>query len=107
MAGFCCAGPFPHLVRGGRRQLFYETTNGQITVVDYAVQDNTFIRLKTGRWSEKRIYPTGRQKNLDISHDGKRFVVFPLKEWAEAEEQTRLHITFLLNFGDYLKRTIP
>jgi hypothetical protein len=76
-------------------------------VVDYAVRNNTFIPFQPRLWSEKRIYPTGPQKNLDITLDGKRFVVFPLKEGAEAEEQRPLHITFLLNFGDYLKRTIP
>jgi len=74
-------------------------------VVDYAVRNNTFIHFRPRLWSEKRIYPSGPQKNLDITPDGKRFVVFPLKEGAE--EQRPLHITFLLNFGDYLKRTIP
>jgi serine/threonine-protein kinase len=100
-------GRFPIWRKTGGRQLFYETTNGQIMAVDYVVRDNTFIPLKPRPWSEKRIFPTGPPKNLDVTPDGQRFVVFPLKEGAEAEEPKSLHVTFLLNFGDYLRRTIP
>jgi hypothetical protein len=44
--------------------------------------------------------------NLDLAPDGKRFAVFAAPEPA-AGEMGSVHVTFLLNFFDELKRRIP
>ena len=66
-------------------------------VVDY--------RLKgaCGRTSRSLI-PGGA--GLDLHPDGKRFAVFPRND-IEGENKGSLHVTFLLNFFDELRRRVP
>ena len=42
---------------------------------------------------------------LDVHPDGKRFAVFPRPEIEETKGN--LHLTFLLNFFDELRRRLP
>jgi hypothetical protein len=44
--------------------------------------------------------------NFALAPDGKHFAVFPLPE-ATAEDKGAVHVTFLLNFFDELRRTVP
>jgi hypothetical protein len=44
--------------------------------------------------------------NLALAPDGKRFAVFPMPEDAGPDKGS-VHITFLINFLDYLRRQIP
>ena len=44
--------------------------------------------------------------NWDLAPDGKRFVVFPARDPA-GEEKGSVHVTFLLNFFDELRRRLP
>ena len=44
--------------------------------------------------------------NLALAPDGKRFAVLPMPEAAGTEKGT-VHVTFLLNFLDELRRRIP
>ena len=43
---------------------------------------------------------------MDLAPDGKRFAVFP-PSGKSAEEKGSLHVTFLLNFFDELRRKVP
>ena len=52
------------------------------------------------------IIRTGVLWNLDLAPDGKRFAVFPRAE-ASDEKQGNVHVTFLLNFFDEVRRRIP
>jgi serine/threonine-protein kinase len=87
------------------RELFYETTDQRIMVVDYTVNGDSFGRGKARVWSEKRVFYTGNL-NLDLAPDGKRFAVFPMAEAAGGEKGS-VHVVFLQNFLDELKRRIP
>jgi serine/threonine-protein kinase len=87
------------------RELFYETTDNRIMVVDYTVNGDSFVPGKPRLWSEKRIFYAGNA-NLALHPDGKRFAVFPMPEAAEPERGT-VHVNFLQNFFDELKRRVP
>jgi serine/threonine-protein kinase len=87
------------------RELFYETPDNRIMVVDYTVSGDSFVPGKPRLWSEKRIFYPG-VSNLDLAPDGKRFAVFPMPEGA-APDKGSVHVTFLQNFLDELRRQIP
>jgi Tol biopolymer transport system component len=87
------------------RELFYETTDNRIMVVDYTVDGAAFVPGKPRLWSDKQLFYTGTS-NLDIAPDGKRFAVFTLPE-AAAGGKGSVHITMLENFFDEVKRKIP
>ena len=87
------------------RELFYETEENRIMVVDYTVNSDSFLPGKPRIWSEKQIFAPGLL-NLAMAPDGKRFAVFPMPE-AEGSEKGTVHVTFLQNFLDELRRRIP
>ena len=86
-------------------ELFYETADNRIMVVDYTVDGASFVPGKPRLWSEKQLfYPGG--SNLDLAPDGKRFLVLTLPE-ATLGQKGSTHVTMLLNFFDEVKRRIP
>jgi serine/threonine-protein kinase len=87
------------------RQLFYQTLDAHIMVVDYTATDDSFSAEKPRLWSATPIRNMGIV-NSDLAPDGKRFAVFPLPE-ASAEDKGAVHVTFLLNFFDELRRRAP
>jgi hypothetical protein len=87
------------------RELFYETADNCIMVVDYTVNGDSFVPGKPRLWSEKQIFYTG-VSNLALAPDGKRFAVFPMPEGAGPDKGS-VHVTFLQNFLDELRRQVP
>jgi serine/threonine-protein kinase len=87
------------------RELFFETADNRIMVVDYTVDGASFVPGKPRIWSDKQLFFTGTS-NIDIAPDGKRFAVFALPEAAPGEKSS-VHVTVLLNFFDELRRRIP
>lgn len=87
------------------RELFYETADNRIMVVNYTVTNDSFVPGKPRVWSEKQVFYAG-SANLALAPDGKRFAVFPIPE-AAAPGKGSVHVTFLLNFFDELQRRIP
>ncbi len=87
------------------RELFYETAANRIMVVDYTVNGDSFVPGKPRVWSDKQLFFTGTS-NLTLHPDGKRFAVFPMPETTGPDKGT-VHVTFLQNFLDELKRRIP
>lgn len=88
-----------------RHELFYETADNHIMVVDYMVEGDSFVPSKPRLWLDKRLFFTGIS-NLDLAPDGKRFLVFSTPEKPGSDKGT-VHVTVLLNFFDELKRKIP
>ena len=74
-------------------------------VVDYTVNGDSFVPGKPRLWSEKQIFDAGLA-NLALAPDGKRFAVFPMPE-AAGPDKGSVHVTFLQNFLDELRRRIP
>ena len=97
-------GLYPTWSKSGR-ELFYETEDNRIMVVDYTVLGDSFVHGKPRLWSDKQLYYFG-VGNLDLAPDGKRFAVLALPETAPGEKGS-MHVTMLLNFFDELKRRIP
>jgi Tol biopolymer transport system component len=87
------------------RQLFWETLDNHIMVADYTVQGDSFISGKPRLWSTAQILAPSGLPNMDVSADGKRVVMFPRPEVKE--EMGSVHVTFLLNFFDELRRKVP
>ena len=87
------------------RELFYETADNRIMVVDYTVNGDSFVPGKPRLWSDKQLFYTGTS-NLDLAPDGKRFAVLALPEAAPGEKGS-VHVTMLLNFFDELRRRVP
>jgi serine/threonine-protein kinase len=88
------------------RELFYLTPDHQIMVVDYRMDNDSFIGSKPRLWSEQRIFSPGGLLNLDLAPDGKRFAVLAPEENAGPAKGS-VHVTFPLNFFDELRRRIP
>ncbi|HUJ50766.1 MAG TPA: DPP IV N-terminal domain-containing protein [Bryobacteraceae bacterium] len=87
------------------RELFYETADDRIMVVDYTVNGGSFIPGKPRIWFDKQLFYMARS-NLDLAPDGKRFAVLTAPE-ALGGNQGNVHVTMLLNFFDELRRRIP
>ena len=87
------------------RELFYETADNRIMVVDYTVNGDSFVPGKPRLWSAKQIFYTG-VSNLALAPDGKRFAVFLMPE-AAGPDKGSVHVTFLQNFLDELRRQVP
>jgi serine/threonine-protein kinase len=88
------------------RELFYETADNRIMVVNYTVNGPSFVRGKPRLWSDKQLFFTGTS-NLDLAPDGKRFVVLSLPETPAGGEKGTVHVTILENFFDEVRRRIP
>ena len=85
------------------QQLFFMAPDRRIMAADYSAQGDTFTAGKARVWSNTPIGGPSTQ-NLDLAPDGKRFVVF--EDIPRAPKET-IHVTFLLNFFDELRRRIP
>ena len=60
-----------------------------------------FLRV----WSDQQLHDVNGFLNYDLAPDGKRFAIFP--ELKAPEEKVSIHMTFLLNFFDELRRRAP
>jgi serine/threonine-protein kinase len=87
-------------------EVFYETLtlDHQIMVADYTAKGDSFMAGKPRVWSETPIYDPGAT-NFALAPDGKRFAVFPTSD--STGKKDNLHVTFLLNFADELRRIAP
>jgi len=97
-----CGGVAAFWSRDGR-VLFYSTPDDFVMVVDYA-GGAAFRPGTPRRWSDSPIR-NYRTPNFDVAPDGKRIITFPAA--APASSNGNLHLTFVFNFFDELKRKIP
>jgi serine/threonine-protein kinase len=88
------------------RELFYRTEDQRIMVVSYTVKDGVFIAEKPRVWSERRLTETPQSaRNLDITPDGKRFVVTMAAD-APGEQPAHYNVILLQNFSQEIARRI-
>ena len=90
------------------RELFYTVERGEIMVVSYTGQGETFSASQPRLWSPRRTWgPMGYPvPNIDLAPDGKRFaVILPTGQDVDSKPQT--HVVLLLNFLDELQRHAP
>jgi serine/threonine-protein kinase len=86
-------------------ELFYETADRRIMVVDYNAHGNVFDHGKPRLWSERQIFYPGLL-NLDLAPDGKRFAVLNMPDASRGEKEST-HVVMLENFFDELRRRMP
>jgi len=98
-------GANPIWSRDGR-QLFFTSQDNRIMVASATLEGGSFVPGKPRLWSPAQIRRPSAAMSLDLAPDGKRFAVFPMPE-ARAEEKGSVHITFLLNFFDEVRRRAP
>jgi serine/threonine-protein kinase len=87
------------------RELFYETTDNRIMVVDYSADGASFLPGQPRLWSDKQLFYTGTS-NLDLAPDGMRFVVLSMPEAAPGAKGS-VHVTVLENFFDWVRKRLP
>src|SRR5262249_14349162 len=86
-------------------ELFYETLEHRIMVVDYSVDGDVFHPGKPRLWADRQIFYSGAS-NIDIAPNGKKFAVLVLPQ-SPPGEKTSLPVTMLLNYSDHFRRSIP
>jgi serine/threonine-protein kinase len=87
------------------RELFYRTEDQRIMVVPYSVKGDVFVADKPRLWSDKRLAEIALGRNLDISPDGKRFVVL-MPTNAPGDRRAQSQVVFLQNFADEVQRRL-
>jgi Tol biopolymer transport system component len=98
-------GKFPTWSRSGRELFYFSLSEGRIMVANYAVHGDSFSAAKPRVWSDRQVLQPNFIRVLDLHPDGKRFAVFSRQEVEETKGN--LHVTFLLNFADELRRRVP
>jgi serine/threonine-protein kinase len=98
-------GQEPLFARSGG-ELFFRTLDNQIMVASYTVQGDSFVPEKPRIWwGGKRLAAAG-PVTYDVAPDGKRILALMPAESAEGQK-AQDHVTFLLNFFDYLRQRVP
>lgn len=87
------------------REIFYGGPGNRIMVAEYQVSGDSFRARKPRQWLPAQILTTGFV-SFDLAPDGKRVAVF-LNAEPPAETKGTVHVTFLLNFFDDLRRRAP
>ncbi len=96
-------GQFPIWSRNGR-ELFFQSQAGQIMVTEYTAGGTSFDAGTPRVWSDRHLLGAMAVPMLDLAPDGKRFATPP---FGTAEARPTVHVTFLINFFDELKRRMP
>jgi serine/threonine-protein kinase len=86
------------------KEIFYLGTDGRIMVVPYTVNGQTFEPGKPRVWAATRIQTPTTNHTYDLAPDGTHFAVIRSLEGADTGEKANLHLVFLLNFFDFMKR---
>jgi Tol biopolymer transport system component/predicted Ser/Thr protein kinase len=98
-------GQLPVWSRNGR-ELFFQNLDNRIMVADYEGKNQSFVHRKPQLWSNQQLHDFGGFLNYDLHPDGKRFAIVPEMK-APAEETGNVHVMFLENFFDELRRRAP
>ena len=72
--------------------------------VGYSTKGDSFAAGKPRVWSETRLLNAGRYPVYDLAPDGKRLAAILASDEVGREP---VHLTFLLNFFDELRRRVP
>ncbi len=88
-------------------ELFFENPSNRIMVTEYQGKNESFTFGKPQVWSDQQLQDVGGAvMNYDLAPDGKRFAILPELK-APVEEKDSVHMIFLENFFDELRRRVP
>ena len=88
-------------------KLFFLAPDWKIMVLDYGVNNNSFVPGKPQLWSPRSLIYMGGLYPYDLAPDGKRFAVLLAAGAAEQPQKPTESVTVLLNFFDELRRKVP
>ncbi len=94
-------GQFPVWSHKGPN-LFFESLDGRVMVASYTASGDSFAAGKPKAWSDRQLIQPTSDSNFDVSPQGDR--VAGLLRPPEAQSKNSVHVTFLLNFFDELRR---
>jgi hypothetical protein len=100
-------GGFPLWSPNGR-ELFFLGPDRRIMATDYTAKGDSFSSGTPRVWSQHQILLNvtgGPFQPYALTPDGKRFVVVLYPD-GTTERRNPMHLTFLLNFGDELRRRV-
>jgi serine/threonine-protein kinase len=97
-------GQFPIWSRDGR-ELFYEGLDNRIMAAACTAKGDSFAAGKPRPWSNTQLWDIVGHWNLDLAPDGRRFVVASRAD-STSEPKRSVHVTFLLNFFDEVRRRV-
>ncbi len=83
------------------KEFFFRGADGRIMVASYSAHGDTFEPGKPRVWSDTVIGTTQFGRDFALFPNGKRVVIIPQRE---PPATGTLHLTFVLNFGDELRR---
>jgi serine/threonine-protein kinase len=89
-----------------RRELFFQAPDNFIMAAGYKQHGDSLSFEKPRRQSVTPMFSPGAGRIFDVAPDGQHFAVFRAPDTA-AEQNTSVHVTFLLNFFDELRRRAP
>jgi len=99
------SGLMPRWSHDGHR-LFYATVTGRLMVVDCQARGDSLIAGSPSPWGgSQSVSGAAFRATYDVALDGKRVVAMTSDE--SDMPKGNLHVTFLLNFFDELKRRVP
>jgi len=88
----------------GGQQLLYRTDDQRLMVVDYEVKNGTFVAGKPRLWTPVQLADTGVLSNFDVDSTGRVLGLLPAAK--AGEQQTRNHVTVMLNFAGEVRRRL-
>ena len=90
-----------------QKRLFFLEDRRRIMMVDYTVQGDSFVAGQPRPWSEQLVLNLGSPPvyTYDVAPDGKRLAVVLYPD-GTADEKPITHVTFLINFADYLRQRL-
>jgi Tol biopolymer transport system component/predicted Ser/Thr protein kinase len=98
-------GRFPRWSRDSR-ELFYEGLDNRIMAAAYTAKGDSFAAEKPRPWSNTQLFlDFDEHLNLDVAPYGRRFVVTQRAD-STGEPKGSVHVTFLLNFFDEVRRRV-
>jgi serine/threonine-protein kinase len=95
-------GMFPRWSKQSRQLFFRREDSSVIMVAGYTVEGDSFRPEKPRVWLNKPIADLGQVSTFDVAPDGQRIAALMPAE-VPGEETSKNHVTFLLNFFDYLR----
>ncbi len=66
----------------------------------------SFAAEKPSIWANKQLMELATDWNLDLAPNGKRFAAVLPRADSAAETKASVHVTFLLNFFDEVRRRV-
>jgi serine/threonine-protein kinase len=88
-------------------ELFFRSGDNHVMVARYTVKGDSFVPEKARMWSEKAMTDLGiiGTNSYDLAPDGERVLALIAADTPETK-RNQSHVTFLMNFGDELRRTV-